>query len=72
LAALTTEVVLGKVFKAAKFAGLRIFGLAFRALHLTPPGEIGGKDYLWIAMETAVLRKEINGNMPICQLNLHY
>jgi hypothetical protein len=39
---------------------LKILRLAFRALHLTPPGEIEEKDYLWTGMEFALSRKEIN------------
>jgi hypothetical protein len=44
----------------AKFGSLSVIKLAFWALHLTPPGEIEEKDYLWTGMEFALSRKEIN------------
>jgi hypothetical protein len=61
VAAFTTELVLEGIFGPTARAGFfefcptfttellgaRIFRLTFRALHLTPPGEVKGKDYLW-------------------------
>jgi hypothetical protein len=61
VAAFTAEFVLGGIIDATARAdffefcptfttellGVRIFCLTFRALHLTPPEEVKGKDYLW-------------------------
>ena len=39
--------------------GVRIFCLTFRALHLTPPREVNGKDYPWNRGRICSIRKGI-------------